>query len=51
MSALADLGWASLERIATVIGVDARTLRRDHEPYLLRLGLIEVTPRGRRAVC
>jgi Holliday junction DNA helicase RuvB len=38
-----------LQQAARLLGVDARTLERDHEPYLLRLGLIDVTPNGRVA--
>jgi Holliday junction DNA helicase RuvB len=38
-----------LELAARLLGVDARTLQRDHEPYLLHLGLIAVTRGGRVA--
>ncbi len=34
-------------RLAAILGVDAAALERDHEPYLLRLGLITLTPHGR----
>jgi Holliday junction DNA helicase RuvB len=38
-----------LHQAARLIGVDARTLERDHEPYLLRKALMDVTPNGRVA--
>jgi Holliday junction resolvasome RuvABC ATP-dependent DNA helicase subunit len=38
-----------LQQAARLLGVDAPTLERDHEPYLLRLGLMDVTPNGRVA--
>ena len=38
----------ALERLARLIGVDPVVLRDEHEPWLLKLGLIEVTPFGRR---
>ena len=37
-------------RVAGLIGVDAATLERDHEPYLFRLGLATTTPGGRIAL-
>lgn len=40
----------SLARLAAMLGVDAQTLRRLHEPYLFRLGLVATTPAGRVAV-
>ncbi len=40
----------SLARLAAMLGVDPETLRRLHEPYLFRLGLIATTPGGRVAV-
>jgi Holliday junction DNA helicase RuvB len=36
-----------LARLARVLGASVRTLLRDVEPFLFRLGLLEVTPRGR----
>jgi Holliday junction DNA helicase RuvB len=42
-------GPVGLRRAARILGVDARTLERDHEPYLLRKGLMDVTPNGRVA--
>ncbi len=39
-----------LERLAGMLGVDAATLARDHEPYLFRLGLATTTPHGRVAL-
>jgi Holliday junction DNA helicase RuvB len=38
-----------LGQAARILGVDARTLQRDHEPYLLRMDLMDVTPNGRVA--
>ncbi len=40
----------SLARLAAMLGMDAEALRRLHEPYLFRLGLIATTPAGRIAV-
>ena len=40
----------ALERLARLIEVDPVVLRDEHEPWLLKLGLIEVTPFGRRAI-
>ncbi|MBE3596818.1 MAG: Holliday junction branch migration DNA helicase RuvB [Hydrogenibacillus sp.] len=42
-------GPAGLETLAATIGEDARTLEEVYEPYLLKLGLIGRTPRGRIA--
>ncbi len=39
-----------LARLAAVTGIAAAALERLHEPYLLRLGLVAVTPHGRVAV-
>lgn len=39
----------SLATLAAKTGIRKATLLERHEPYLLRLGLIEVTPLGRRA--
>jgi Holliday junction DNA helicase RuvB len=38
-----------LQAIADALGLDADTLRRVHEPWLLRSGLLERTERGRQA--
>jgi Holliday junction DNA helicase RuvB len=38
-----------LGQAARILGVDARMLERDHEPYLLRKDLMDVTPNGRVA--
>jgi Holliday junction DNA helicase RuvB len=35
---------------AKVLGVDATTLEREHEPYLIHLGLLTITPQGRLAL-
>jgi Holliday junction DNA helicase RuvB len=40
-----ELDALAAARLALV----SRTLERDHEPYLLRLGLMDVTPNGRTA--
>ncbi len=47
---LAAHGPIGLSRAAAMLGVDARILERDHEPYLFRLGLAAVTPLGRVAI-
>ncbi len=47
---LANHGPIGLARAAAMLGVDARILERDHEPYLFRLGLADVTPLGRIAL-
>jgi Holliday junction DNA helicase RuvB len=39
-----------LRQTARLLGIDARTLECEHEPYLLHLGLIAVTPQGRVAI-
>ena len=36
-----------LAQLARLLGIDARTLEREHEPYLIHLGLVTITPRGR----
>jgi Holliday junction DNA helicase RuvB len=36
-----------LGQLARQLGVDAPTLEREHEPYLIHLGLVSITPRGR----
>jgi Holliday junction DNA helicase RuvB len=40
----------SLRSLAALAGLDAEAFQRDHEPYLLRLGLVGTTPRGRVAL-
>ncbi len=42
-------GPVGLETLATSIGEEIRNLEEVYEPYLLKLGLIEKTPRGRIA--
>ena len=39
-----------LGQLARQLGVDAPTLEREHEPYLIHQGLIAITPGGRVAV-
>jgi Holliday junction DNA helicase RuvB len=39
-----------LGQAARQLGVDGRTLEREHEPYLIHRGLITITPQGRMAV-
>ena len=39
-----------LQQAARLLGVDARTLECEHEPFLLHLGLIDITPGGRVAL-
>lgn len=41
-------GPVGLETLAAIIGEDADTLENVYEPYLLRQGYIEKTPRGRQ---
>ena len=41
-------GPVGLETIASLIGEDADTIETVYEPYLLRLGYLEKTPRGRQ---
>ena len=36
-----------LDTLAAATGEDARTIEDVYEPYLIRLGFIERTPRGR----
>jgi Holliday junction DNA helicase RuvB len=43
-------GPVGLGQLARQLGVDPRTLEREHEPYLIHLGLITITPRGRVAL-
>ena len=48
MDVLDDAGSeVSLSTIAARLGAPRRTVRRSLEPYLIRRGLIEITPRGR----
>lgn len=42
-------GPVGLETLATSIGEDAITLEEVHEPFLIQLGLLRRTPRGRTA--
>jgi len=37
-----------LETLAALIGEDPETIEQVHEPYLMRMGYIEKTPRGRQ---
>ncbi len=41
-------GPVGLETLASMIGEDADTIEMVYEPYLLRLGYLEKTPRGRQ---
>lgn len=41
-------GPVGLETIASLIGEDADTIETVYEPYLLRIGYLERTPRGRQ---
>lgn len=41
-------GPAGLDTLAALIGEDATTLEEAYEPYLLRCGYLEKTPRGRQ---
>lgn len=41
-------GPVGLETIASLIGEDSATLEEVYEPFLMRKGLLERTPRGRR---
>ncbi len=41
-------GPVGLETLASLIGEDAETLEAVYEPFLLRKGLLEKTPRGRQ---
>jgi Holliday junction DNA helicase RuvB len=43
-------GPVGLGQLALRLGVDAPTLQREHEPYLIHLGLIAITPGGRVAL-
>jgi len=50
LALVAAHGPIGLHRLAAMLGVDARVLERDHEPYLFRLGLASATPSGRIAL-
>lgn len=41
-------GPVGLETIASMVGEDSATLEEVYEPYLMRQGLLERTPRGRK---
>jgi Holliday junction DNA helicase RuvB len=41
-------GPVGLETIAAIVGEDSDTLEEVYEPYLMRKGLLERTPRGRK---
>lgn len=43
-----DGGPVGLETIASIIGEDSATIEEVYEPFLLRKGLLERTPRGRQ---
>ena len=43
-----DGGPAGLETLSSLIGEDAGTLEDVYEPFLLRKGYLEKTPRGRQ---
>ncbi len=43
-----DGGPAGIETIASIIGEDTNTLENVYEPYLMRKGYLEKTPRGRQ---
>ncbi|MBX7058447.1 MAG: Holliday junction branch migration DNA helicase RuvB [Leptospirales bacterium] len=42
-------GPVGLRTLAALVDEEERTLEEDHEPYMLRLGLMEKTPQGRVA--
>ena len=42
-------GPVGLKTLAALVDEEDRTLEEDHEPFMLRLGLIEKSPQGRRA--
>ncbi len=42
-------GPVGLKTIAALVSEEDRTIEEDHEPFLLRIGLIEKTPQGRVA--
>ncbi len=42
-------GPVGINTLAAIVNEDVRTLEEEYEPYLLRIGLIEKTPKGRIA--
>ncbi len=40
-------GPVGLETLAAVIGEEAQTIEEVYEPYLMQIGLLQRTPRGR----
>lgn len=42
-------GPVGLRTLAALVDEEERTIEEDHEPYMLRIGLIEKTPQGRVA--
>ncbi len=42
-------GPVGLETLATALSEDPETLEEVHEPFLIQLGLLKRTPRGRQA--
>src|SRR5699024_7655475 len=42
-------GPAGLETLAATVGVDAQTIEDVYEPYILQIGFMQRTPRGRMA--
>ena len=42
------LGPIGIETLASLVGEDAHTLETVYEPFLLRKGYVEKTPRGRQ---
>lgn len=47
MRALPEGRAVGVQYIAAVIGIDSKTIEQEIEPYLMRQGLIDRTPRGR----
>ncbi|MHC4320289.1 MAG: Holliday junction DNA helicase RuvB C-terminal domain-containing protein [Planctomycetota bacterium] len=43
-------GPVGLGQASRLLGVDAPTLEREHEPYLIHLGLMTITSQGRIAL-
>ena len=44
-----DGGPVGLATLAATVGEDAGTIEEIYEPYLLQIGFLDRTPRGRRA--
>ncbi len=44
-----DGGPVGLATLAAAVGEDAGTLEEIYEPYLMQIGFLDRTPRGRRA--